>query len=78
MAGKNQTKKKTLVITLEAYKEMPVFIPVYITEEEVKSIAQKLLGKAGLGGTDLEALQGWLIKFRDNSKKLIRVESFVG
>ena len=41
-----------------------------ITEDVVELVAQKLLGGAGPSGTDLEALQGWLLKFWDHSKKL--------
>ena len=49
-----------------------------IAEDVVKSVARKLLGSAGAGGTDLDALQGWLIKFKDHSKKLhVSVETFV-
>ena len=49
-----------------------------ITEDVVKLIARKLLGGAGPGGTDSEALQGLLLKFGDYSKKLcISVEYFV-
>ena len=44
--------------TLETYEEMPIFIPVDITEEAVELIARKLSGISGTGGTDLEALQG--------------------
>ena len=63
---------------LEAYEAMPVFIPVDIKEEVVKSVARKPAGGAGPGGTDSEALQGWLLKFGYHSKTLfISVESFV-
>ena len=40
---------------LELYAATPVFIPVDIAEEVVKSVAKKLSGGAGPGGTDLEA-----------------------
>ena len=53
---------------LEAYEAIPIFIPVDITEEVVELVALKLAGSAGRGGTDLETLQGWLLKFGDNSK----------
>ena len=59
--------------TLEAYKETHVFIPVDITEDVVDSIAQKILGSAGPGGTDSEALQGWLLKFGDHIKNFVLV-----
>ena len=73
-----QTMGKPHIYTLKLYKETPVFIPVGIAEDVVKSVARKLLGSAGAGGTDLDALQGWLIKFKDHSKKLhVSVETFV-
>ena len=57
---------------------MPFFIPVDIAEYKVKLVARKLLGSAGPGGTDPEALHGWKLKFRDQNKKLrISVESSV-
>ena len=43
---------------LESYEEMPIFIPLNITEDLVESVVQKLLGRAGPGGTDSEDLQG--------------------
>ena len=49
-----------------------------ITENVVNSVTRELLGIAGPGGTDLEALHGWLLKFGDHSIKLrIIVEYFV-
>ena len=56
---------------------MPIFIPVDITEEAVESVARKLSGSSGPGGTDYEALQGWLLKFGEDSTRLCtRVETF--
>ena len=47
-------------------------------EEAVDSVAQKLLGRSGPGGTDSEALQGYLIKFGEDSTRLRNsVETFV-
>ena len=63
---------------LETYKETPIFIPVDITEEAVELLARKLLGGSGPLGTDLEALQGWLLKFGEDSTRLrTSVENFV-
>ena len=57
---------------------MPIFIPVDITEEPVGLEAQKRLGSSGPRGTDLEALQGWLMKFGEDSTRLRKsVEIFV-
>ena len=56
---------------------MPIFILVDITEKVVESVAQKLSWSIGPSGTYLEALQGWILKFGDHSKKLrINVEFF--
>ena len=63
---------------LEVYEATHVLIPMDITEEVVNSVAQKVSGSTGPGGTDSEALQGWIINFVDHSRKLsISVESFV-
>ena len=51
-------------------RQKPNFIPVDITEDVIKSVAQKILGSSGPGGTDSEYLQGWLLKFGQDSKKL--------
>ena len=49
------------------YEEAPVFIPVDVTEEALESVAQKKLGSSGPGVTDSEVLQGWLLKFGEDS-----------
>ena len=60
------------------YDETTIFIPVDIMEDVVESVARTLLGSLGPGGTDPEALQGWILKFREYRKKLcISVEIFV-
>ena len=41
-----------------------------ITEDLVKLVACKISGVLGPGGTDSDALQGWLLKSGENSKKL--------
>ena len=56
--------------TLEVYKKMPVFIPVDITEDVVELVARRLSGSLGHGGTESEALQVWLLKSGEDSKKL--------
>ena len=65
--------------TIEKYKETPIFIPVNITEEAVESVVQFFSGSSGPGGTDLETIQVWLMKFGEDSTKLLTtVETFVG
>ena len=55
---------------LETYEKTPIFIPVNITEEAVESVARKLLRSPNTGGTDLEALKGWILKFGEDSTRL--------
>ena len=56
LAGEHLSKRKPHCYTLEAYKETPAFIPIDISEDMVKLVAQKLLVSAGTGGMDSEAL----------------------
>ena len=57
---------------------MPIFIPVDIMEDLVESVAQKISGSFVPGGTGTEALQGWILKFGEDIKKLhMSVEIFV-
>ena len=63
---------------LEVYEEIPISIHVDITQDVVKLVAQKLSGSSGPGGTDLEDLYRWFLKFGEGRKKLrISVEIFV-
>ena len=49
-----------------------------IMEDVAKSVARKLSGISDPGGTYLEALHVWLLKYGEDSKKLhISVEIFV-
>ena len=68
--GKCPSKTITSCTTLETYEKTPIFIPINITEESVEYVARKRLGSSGLGGTGSEALQGWLLKFGDDSTRL--------
>ena len=70
LEGKHPNEKKSCCDTLQTYDKTPIFIPVDITEDAVKLVAQKRLGTSGLGGMDSEALQGWLIKFGEDIKRL--------
>ena len=49
---------------LETYDETRIFIPVNIMEDAVKSVARKFSEALDPGGTDSEALQGWIFKTR--------------
>ena len=60
------------------YEETPIFIPVYITKKAVESVARKNSGSSGPGGTESEALQGWLLKFGEDITRLHNImETFV-
>ena len=79
LAGKHPPGRKTHCSTLEAHEEIHIFILVDIMQDVVESVAQKRLGRTGTCGMDWEGLQGWLLKFGDDRKKLcISVEPFVG
>ena len=58
-----RTKKSPPCSMLEVYDETTIFIPVEIMEDVVGSVAQKLSRNLVPVNTDLEALQGWLLKF---------------
>ena len=64
LEGKHPSKKNPSCATLERYEETPIFVPVKITEEDVESVARNVFGRSCPGGTDSEALQEWLMKFR--------------
>ena len=73
LQGGNYSRTIPSYATLETYKETPIFIPVDITEEAVESVAQKRSGISGPGGTDSEALQGWFLKFEEDSTRLCTI-----
>ena len=78
LEGKHPSETIPSCATLEMYEETPILIPVNITEEAIESVAQKLSGSSGPGGTDSEALQVWLLKFGEDSTRLhTSVETFV-
>ena len=60
------------------YDETFIFILIDITEEAVEVVVWKYSGSSDLGGTDSEALQGWLLKLGEEITRLRNsVESFV-
>ena len=78
LEGKHPSEKLPSCATLETYKETPIFILVDITGKAVELVAHKLPGSSGPGGTELEALQGWLLKCGEDSTRLLTsVETFV-
>ena len=56
----------------ESYPEAPQAIPLDITEDVVETVASRLSGAAGPGGTDAVALQNWLLRFGAESEQLRR------
>ena len=63
---------------LETYEKTPIFTTINIMEESVESVAQKFPVSTGPGGTDLDALQGWLLKFGEGGTRLrTSVETFL-
>ena len=66
----NIIAKKSLLCYVRNVQGYAYFIPVDIMEESVESVARKLSGSSGPGGTDSEALQGWLVKFGEDITRL--------
>ena len=52
------------------YAKIPTLIPIDVTEDVVESVTRKISGSSVPGGTDYEALHGWLLKFGEDSKKI--------
>ena len=55
------------------YVETSIFIPAEITEDVVKSVAQNILYSSCPSGTELEVIQGWLLKSVEDSQKIVLV-----
>ena len=70
LEGKHPHKKIPSCFTLETYDKTPIFIPVKIMDDTIESVARKLSRDSGPGGTDSEALHGWLLKFGEDRKIL--------
>ena len=56
---------------------MPMFIPVYIMEDMVESVAQKTIGEFGPRQYGLRIPTGVALKILGRQKKNISVENFV-
>ena len=61
--GKNHSKTIPLFGTLEIYEVTSIFIPVDIIGEAVESVARKLLGVSGPGGTTGMDSEIWVRKY---------------
>jgi hypothetical protein len=55
------------------YLETPALVPLDITEDMWETIARRLFGGAGPGGTDSLVLQQWLLHFGAAIQKLCKV-----
>ena len=66
-------KKNPAWAMLAAYNKTPTFIPVYITEGVVESVARELLGGSVPEGADSEALQGGLLNLGRTEKYFLLV-----
>ena len=76
--GKYQRRTIPSRATLEMYKEMPIFVPIDITEEALEQVARNILGSSVPERMDSGALQKWLLKFEEDSTRLhTSVETFV-
>ena len=54
----------------EPYGSVPTSIPVDITAQDVESVASRLSGADGPGGTDAVDLRNWLLRFGKESEAL--------
>ena len=54
----------------ERYEETPAIVPVVISNDIVETVASRLSGAAGPGGTDAEDLKGWLLRYGTYSHAL--------
>ena len=61
LRSKHPEPRVPLAADFEAYDEVPDFVDVDITDDVVESVARKLSGSAGPGGTDSQHLQHWLL-----------------
>ena len=78
LEGKHPSETIPSCAMLETYEETPIFIPVNITEEAVESVVRKFSGSSIPRDMDSKALQGWLLKFGEESTILCtRIENFV-
>ena len=59
------------------YDEAPIFIPVNITKDVVKSFACKHPGSYGPGGTDSKGLQELILNLGRTEKKFVLVLKFL-
>ena len=75
---KNPSETIPSCATLETYEDTTILIPVNITEESIESVARKISGRSVPGGTDSEALQGFILEFgEDITRLLTSIETFV-
>ncbi len=70
LESKHQHARTPDASSLTKYPITPDFVDVDICEETVGTVARRLSGSAGLGGTDSHALQHWLLRFGVASRKL--------
>ena len=77
LEGKHQHKTIPSCALLEMYDKRPIFISVDITEDTFELVPQTLLVSSGPRGTYSKSLQGWILKFGEDSKILrTSVETF--
>ena len=58
---------------LEVYDKTPILVPMDIMDYVVELVAHELKGRSVPGGTDSEALQGYLLKSVMTSKDFLSV-----
>ena len=59
-------------VAMKEYDNLPTLMDVEISEETVLTVAKRLKGSGGPGGTDYAAMQNWLLRYRHISKQLLK------
>ena len=62
---------------MEVYDKTSIFIPMNIMEDVVESVAQKVLRSLAPSGTNLDALQWWVLNYGRKAKKCVLVLKFL-
>ena len=76
LTGKYPHIKIPPAYTLETYAEEPMIITINVTEDVVELFAQRLYGSSVPLVMESEALQGWILKFREDKKNPYDVWNF--
>ena len=57
-------------VAMKEYDNLPALLDVKVSGETVLTVAKRLKGSGGPGGTDYAAVQNWLLQYRHISEQL--------